>query len=61
MRDHDELLPSFLEADQLAAETARPVPRATLGRRATAALWALRVFVIAGGAMVVYVFVSSLH
>lgn len=56
----DEILPNYLEADQLAAETSRPVPRAPLSRRAAVALWALRVFVILGSAMVIYVFVSQL-
>jgi len=60
MGDRDEVLPNYLEADQLAAETSRPVPRAVLSRRATAGLWALRVFVVAMSAMVVYVFVSQL-
>jgi hypothetical protein len=58
--DHDRVLPNYLEADQLAAETSRPVPRAVLGRRATAALWGLRVFVVVMSAMVIYVFVSQL-
>jgi len=60
MGDRDEVLPNYLEADQLAAETSRPVPRAVLSRRATAGLWALRVFVVAMSAMVVYVFVLQL-
>lgn len=60
MGDHDEVLPNYLEADQLAAETSRPVPRAVLSRRATAGLWALRVLVVAMSAIVVYVFVSHL-
>jgi hypothetical protein len=57
----DEVLPNYLEADQLAAETSRPVPRARLSRRAVLALWALRVFVVAGSAMVIYVFIVNLH
>jgi hypothetical protein len=56
----DDILPNHLEADQLAAETSRPVPRAVLSRRVSAALWALRVFVVAAGGMVVYVFVAGL-
>ena len=60
MSDHDELLPNYLEADQLAAETSRPVPRAELTRRVTVGLWALRVFVVAMSTMVVYVFISQL-
>jgi hypothetical protein len=56
----DEILPNYLEADQLAAETSRPVPRARLTRRAVAALWLLRVFVVLASAMVIYVFVDQL-
>jgi hypothetical protein len=50
----------FLEPGQLTAATQQPVPRAQLGRRATIALWALRVFVIILSAMVVYTFFSQL-
>jgi len=60
MYQRDEVLPNYLEADQLAAETSRPVPRARLGRRAVVGLWALRVLVVILSAMVVYVFVSQL-
>jgi hypothetical protein len=60
MDEHDPVLPNYLEADQLAAETSRPVPRAILGQRTTLGLWALRVFVVAMSAMVIYVFVSQL-
>jgi hypothetical protein len=60
MYQPDEILPNYLEADQLAAETSRPVPRAALSRRAIAGLWALRVFVVLTGAMVIYVFIDQL-
>jgi hypothetical protein len=60
MHEPDEILPNHLEADQLAAATSRPVPRAALSRRARTGLWALRVFVVTAGAMVVYVFVAGL-
>jgi len=60
MSPRDQVLPNYLEADQLAAETSRPVPRARLTRTARTALWALRIFVVAAGAMVIYVFVSQL-
>ena len=60
MSDKDEVLPNYLEADQLAAETSRPVPRTVLSRRTVIGLWALRVFVVTVSAMVVYVFVSQL-
>jgi hypothetical protein len=56
----DDVLPNYLEADQLAAETSRPVPRARLSRRVRAGLWALRVFVVAMSAMVIYVFIAQL-
>jgi len=58
-RYEDELIMD-LERDQFVAETARPVPRASLGSRATAALWALRVFVVVVSAMVIYTFVAQL-
>jgi hypothetical protein len=57
----DDILPNYLEADQLAAETSRPVPRAELSRRTVAGLWALRVFVVLASAMVIYVFISNLQ
>jgi hypothetical protein len=57
---HDEELVQFLERDQLTADKARPLPRARVSRGATAALWALRVFVLVVGAMVIYTFVAQL-
>ncbi len=51
---------SYLEHDQLVADTDRPVPRAQLSTRASAALWMLRIFTILVGAMVIYVFFSEL-
>ena len=56
----DELI-MHLERDQFVAETARPVPRATLSPRATAGLWALRVFVVLVSLMVIYTFIDQLH
>jgi hypothetical protein len=53
-------LSSFLEHDQLVADTDRPVPRAQLAARTSAALWILRIFTILVGAMVIYVFFSQL-
>jgi hypothetical protein len=50
-----------LERDQFVDETSRPVPRAALGPRVTAALWALRVFVVLVSLMVIYTFVQQLH
>ena len=60
MYEPDEVLPNHLEADQLAARTSRPVPRARLGPWAIRALWALRVLVILVSVMVIYVFVAQL-
>jgi hypothetical protein len=59
-RFEDELIMD-LERDQFVAETSRPVPRATLGPRATAALWALRVFVVLVSLMVIYTFIHQLR
>jgi hypothetical protein len=59
-RFEDELI-MHLERDQFVAETSRPVPRAALSARATAGLWALRVFVVLVGLMVVYTFFYQLH
>jgi hypothetical protein len=60
-RRFEEELIMHLERDQFVAETSRPVARAALGARAIAALWALRVFVVLVGAMVIYTFVAQLH
>jgi hypothetical protein len=59
MTEHEELI-AYLESDQLTAERSRPLGRAVLSRRARAGLWALRVFTIVIGAMVVYTFISQL-
>jgi len=59
-RFEDELI-MHLERDQFVAETSRPVPRAVLRARATAGLWALRVFVVLVGLMVIYTFVDQLN
>jgi hypothetical protein len=50
-----------LEPDQFVAATAEPVPRAPLGPRAKAVLWALRIFVVLVSVMVIYTFVDRLH
>jgi hypothetical protein len=50
-----------LEPGQFDADTAQPVPRAQLSRRARAGLWLLRIFAVIVSAMVVYTFVSQLH
>ena len=59
-RAEDELVEE-LERDQLVEATSRPVGRAALGRYAAGALWALRVFVLVVGAMVIYTFIDQLH
>ncbi|HXN38435.1 MAG TPA: hypothetical protein VN892_10385 [Solirubrobacteraceae bacterium] len=59
-RFEDKLI-MHLERDQFVAETSRPVPRAALSSRATAGLWALRVFVVLVSLMVIYTFVEQLH
>ena len=56
----DQELVMFLERDQLDADTSVPVPRALLGGRANAGLWALRVFVILVGITVIYTFAANL-
>ena len=58
--DEDEQLIEFLESDQLVRARARPVERRVLGRRVAVALWALRVFVIVVGVMVIYTFIAQL-
>ena len=61
MSGHEEELIMHLERDQFVAETSRPVAPASLGSRARAGLWALRVFALIVSAMVVYTFVVALH
>jgi len=58
---YEEELIMDLERDQFVFETSRPVPQAELGARATAALWALRVFVVLVSLMVIYTFIDQLH
>ncbi|HMD57259.1 MAG TPA: hypothetical protein VKG82_07290 [Solirubrobacteraceae bacterium] len=59
-RLEDDLI-MHLERDQFVAQTSRPVPRAVLSARATAGLWALRVFVVLVSLMVLYTFIDQLH
>ena len=56
----DEELVEFLERDQLVEDKRRALPRVALSRRADLALWALRIFCLAVGAMVLYTFVAGL-
>lgn len=58
--EHPQELIMHLERDQLVAETLKALPPARIGPRALAALWALRVFVVVVGAMVIYTFVARL-
>jgi hypothetical protein len=58
--EHTEELFMHLERDQLVSATFHPVSRAELGPRATAALWALRIFVVLVSLMVLYAFVQRL-
>jgi len=50
-----------LERDQFVAATSQPVERAQLGAAAVAGLWALRIFVVIVGVMVVYTFIAQLN
>jgi cytochrome P450 len=56
-----EELVMHLERDQFVSETSRPVPRAALSSRVVTAMWALRVFVVVVGLMVIYTFLAQLH
>jgi hypothetical protein len=56
----NEELIAYLETDQLVKERSRAVGRAALSPRARVGLWALRVFTIVVGAMVIYTFISQL-
>lgn len=60
-QDKDQELYMFLERDQLVADTSIPVGRVTLGPRARAGLWLLRVFVVVVSFMVIYTFIAQLH
>ncbi|SRR5579875_8014 len=56
----DEPLIAYLELDQLTGDRARPLPPARLGRGASIALWALRIFVVVIAALVIYTFIANL-
>ncbi len=58
-RQTEEMI-EFLERDQLVADRQRPLAPATLGPASHAALWALRIFVLVVGAMVIYTFFAQL-
>jgi hypothetical protein len=57
----EEELIMFLERDQLVSDRSKPVARAPLGRGATRAMWALRIFVLVVSFMVIYTFIAQLH
>jgi len=59
--DRDGDLSNFLEPGQLAASTARPIPRADLSRPAHTALWTLRLFALIITLMVIYTFITQLR
>jgi hypothetical protein len=56
----DEELIEYLERDQLVADRSRPLPRSSLTPATRIALWTLRWFVFAMGAMVIYTFAHDL-
>ena len=56
----DEEMVGFLERDQLVADRTRPVAEATLSAPWKVALWALRIFVLVVGVMVIYTFFANL-
>jgi hypothetical protein len=59
--EEEEDLVMFLERDQLVADRRRPLPPANIGRRAQVALWALRIFVLLVGLMVIFTFCAQLN
>lgn len=58
--EQDVEMIGFLERDQLVADRQQPLPPAPMSRRSHAALWALRIFVVIVGAMVIYTFCAQL-
>jgi hypothetical protein len=58
--DHEQLI-EYLESDQLVEERSRPLGRRPLTHRMVVLLWALRVFVIVVGVMVIYTFFATLN
>jgi hypothetical protein len=58
--DEHEQLVEFLESDQLVRARSHPVQRRVFDRRVAVALWALRIFVIVVGVMVIYTFFARL-
>ena len=60
-QEHADEPVGHLQRGQFVAETSRPVPRAALSARATAGLWALRIFVVLVSLMVIYTFIDQLR
>ena len=60
-QEHGDEPVRHLQRGQFVAETSRPVPRAALSARATAGLWALRIFVVLVSLMVIYTFIDQLR
>jgi hypothetical protein len=58
--DYEEEMVMALERDQLSSDRRRPLPPAHLGARGEAGLWALRIFVLIVGLMVIYTFCAQL-
>ena len=58
---HGDEPAEHLQRGQFVAETSRPVPRAALSARATAGLWALRIFAVLVSLMVIYTFIDQLR
>jgi hypothetical protein len=57
--DREQLI-EYLESDQLVEERSRPVAARRLGPGVAWLLWALRIFVVVVGAMVIYTFFAQL-
>ena len=60
-QEHGDEPVGHLQRGQFVAETSRPVPRAALSARATAGLWALRIFGVIVSLMVIYTFIDQLR
>ena len=60
-QEHEDKPVEHLQRGQFVAETSQPVPRAALSARASAGLWALRVFAVLVSLMVIYAFIAQLR
>ena len=59
-RAEEEEMVGSLERDQLVSDRRHALARASLSGRSQAVLWALRIFVLIVGAMVIYTFCAQL-